>query len=198
MARINRYILLTVLVLFIEFTNAKAVNEKIFMDKLCGSGAIVLDGDVKPGTAFQLSSSTKFQPNFSCTIKFRTAQPTQRLVITVEQLNIADCPGDTLRIYDGTTLLNQDVKQQCGTPSSFTFTTKTTEASFTFATGKTTKTASFKIAMAIHFAAVPSCPQNLGFYLCKNKNCISKSLKCDAHDHCGDATDEFSCAIIGK
>jgi hypothetical protein len=92
------------------------------MDKICGSEPIVLDGNVKPGTWFQLSSSTKFQPNFNCSIKFRTSQPTQRLILTVEQLNIAACPGDLLHIYDGTTLLNKDIKQQCGAPASFTFT----------------------------------------------------------------------------
>ncbi len=92
------------------------------MDKICGSEPMILNGDVNPGTWFQLSSNTKFQPNFNCSIKFRTAQPTQRLVITVEQMNIAGCPGDLLGIYDGTTLLNKDINQQCGSPTSFTFT----------------------------------------------------------------------------
>lgn len=92
------------------------------MDKMCGSDAMVLDGNIKPGTTFQLSAVNKFQPDFTCTIKFRTAQPTQRLVISVEQLSIADCPGDTLKIYDGTNLLNKDVKQQCGSPAAFSFT----------------------------------------------------------------------------
>ena len=85
---------------------------------------MVFDGDFKPGTFFQLTSNSKYQPNLSCTVVFRTAQPTQRLVITVEKMNIADCPGDTLRILDGTNLLNRDVKQQCGTPAPFTFTVR--------------------------------------------------------------------------
>jgi hypothetical protein len=92
------------------------------MDKMCGSEPMILDGDLKPGAWFQLTSSSKYQPNSNCSIKFRAAQPSQRLVITVEKINIADCPSDLLRIYDGSTLLNQDIKQQCGTPSSFTFT----------------------------------------------------------------------------
>jgi hypothetical protein len=92
------------------------------MDKMCGNDAMILDGDVKPGTWFQLTSSSKYQPKLDCSIKFRTAQPTQRFVITIEKMNIADCPGDLLHIYDGTTLLNKDVKQQCGTPAPFTFT----------------------------------------------------------------------------
>ncbi|UJR36554.1 hypothetical protein I4U23_029274 [Adineta vaga] len=170
----------------------------VLMDKICGSDAMVLDGNIKPGLAFQLSNINKFQPNFNCSIKFRTALPTQRLVIVVEQMNIADCPGDTLRIYDGTTLLNKDVRQQCGAPTAFTFTTTSTQTTFTFATGKTTKTASFQIAIALHFTTVPGCPQNLGVFLCKNKNCISKSLTCNKHNHCGDATDELNCSIIGK
>jgi hypothetical protein len=92
------------------------------MDKMCGNEAMVLDGDVRPGTWFQLTSSSKYQPKLNCTIRFRAAQPTQRFVITIEKMNIADCPGDLLRIYDGTTLLNKDMKQQCGTPSTFSFT----------------------------------------------------------------------------
>jgi hypothetical protein len=92
------------------------------MDKMCGGEPITLDGDSKPGTWFQLTSSSKYKPNLGCSIKFRTAQPTQRLVITVEKMNIADCPGDLLHIYDGSTLLNKDITQQCGTPFPFTFT----------------------------------------------------------------------------
>ncbi len=92
------------------------------MDKMCKNEPMVLDGDSKPGTWFQLTSSSKYQSNFNCSIRFRTAQPTQRLIVTVEKMNIADCPGDFLHIYDGSTLLNKDIKQQCGTPSSFTFT----------------------------------------------------------------------------
>lgn len=92
------------------------------MDKICGNDSIVLDGDLRPGTWFHLTSSSKYQPNFSCSIKFRTAQSTQRLVITLEKMNIVDCSTDFLRIYDGTTLLNKDTKQQCGTSSTFTYT----------------------------------------------------------------------------
>lgn len=97
----------------------------VFMDKLCGTDAMVLDGDSKPGTWFRLTSASKYQPNMSCTAKFRALLSAQRFVITVESLNIADCPGDTLKIYDGTNLLNKDVKQQCGTSStSFFFTVR--------------------------------------------------------------------------
>ncbi len=92
------------------------------MDKMCGNDSIILNGDFKPGAWFQLTSNSKYPPNFNCSIKFRTALPSQRLIITVEKMNIADCPGDVLRIYDGLTLRNKDIKQQCGTPSSFTFT----------------------------------------------------------------------------
>ena len=95
-----------------------------FMDKMCNNEAMVLDGDFKPGTWFQLTSSSKYQPNLSCTLKFRAAQPTQKFVITVEKMDITDCPADSLRIFDGTTLLNKDVKQQCGKPASFTFTVR--------------------------------------------------------------------------
>ena len=94
------------------------------MDKMCGQEPMTLEGDFKPGTWFQLTSSSKYKPNLNCSIRFRTAQTTQRLVITVEKMNIADCPSDLLHIYDGSTLLNKDIKQQCGTPSSFTFTVK--------------------------------------------------------------------------
>jgi hypothetical protein len=92
------------------------------MDKMCGNESMILDGDFKPGTWFQLTSNSKYQPNFSCSIKIRAAHLSQRLVITVEKMNIADCSGDLLHIYDGSTLLNKDIRQQCGTPSSFTFT----------------------------------------------------------------------------
>ena len=48
----------------------------------------------------------------------------------------------------------------------------------------------------IFYLAILTCPQNLGFFLCKNKNCISKQLECDGGDHCGDRTDENQCSII--
>ena len=92
-----------------------------FMDKLCGTEAIVLDGDNKPGTWFQLTSASKYLPNMNCSFKFRAVLPAQRLVVTVEKMNIVDCPADTLRIYDGTNLLNKDIKQQCGNPTSTFF-----------------------------------------------------------------------------
>jgi hypothetical protein len=92
------------------------------MDKMCGNDHFVLDGDNIPGISFQLTNNNKYKQNFNCTVKFRTAQPSQRLIITVEKMDIVDCPGDSLRIYDGTTLINQDSKQQCGSPALFTFT----------------------------------------------------------------------------
>ncbi|CAF0917061.1 unnamed protein product [Rotaria sp. Silwood1] len=168
------------------------------MDKMCGNESIILDGDSKPGTSFQLTSNSKYQPNFHCTIKFRTAQATQRFVVTVEKMNTVNCPHDLLQIYDGSTLLNKDIKQQCGTPSSFSFTTTTGQVTFTFISGAGTKSSGFQIAIALHFPAVAACPQHLGFFLCSNKNCISKKLQCDTHNHCGDFTDEISCSIVGK
>jgi hypothetical protein len=94
----------------------------VYMDKMCGNDSIILDGDSKPGVWFQLTSSSKYQANSNCSIKFRAAHQSQRLVITVEKMNIADCPSDSLRIYDGLTLLNKNAQQQCGTNSLFTFT----------------------------------------------------------------------------
>ena len=92
------------------------------MDKICGNAPIVLDGDSKPGVSFQLTKSSKYSSKLNCSIKFNTALSSQRLVVTVEKMNIMDCPGDFLYIYDGSNLLNKDTKQQCGTPSLFTFT----------------------------------------------------------------------------
>ncbi len=89
---------------------------------MCGNDHLIFDGDQRPGISFQLTSSSKYKPNFSCTVRFRTAQPSQRLIITIEKMDIVDCSGDLLRIYDGTTLINNDPKQQCGSPASFTFT----------------------------------------------------------------------------
>ncbi len=89
---------------------------------MCGNDYLVLDGDKRPGIALQLTSSSKYKPNMQCTIKFRTAQPSQRLIVTIEKMDITDCPGDLLHIYDGTTLLNKDLQQQCGSSKSFYFT----------------------------------------------------------------------------
>ena len=92
------------------------------MDKLCGNDQLVLDGDNKPGVVLQFTSSSKYKPNTNCLVKFRTAQPSQRLTVTVEKMEITDCPNDQLTIYDSGTLLNNDPKQQCGSPAPFTFT----------------------------------------------------------------------------
>ena len=89
---------------------------------MCGNDHFILDGDNKPGISLQLTSHSKYKSNVDCTVKFRAAQPSQRLIITIEKMDIADCPGDSLQIYDGTMLLNKDPKQQCGSPASFTFT----------------------------------------------------------------------------
>jgi hypothetical protein len=93
------------------------------MDEICGNSAFRLDGDDTPGISLELTRSKKYKQNFNCTVKFITAQPSQRLVITVENMQIEDCPGDTLRIYDGASLINKDSIPQCGsirTSSTFT------------------------------------------------------------------------------
>ena len=91
---------------------------------MCANDQYVLDGDERPGIFLQLTSSNKYKPNSNCTMKFRTAQPNQRFVVTMEKLDIVDCPADKMLIYDGPTLLNKDLKQQCGTNSTFTFTVR--------------------------------------------------------------------------
>jgi len=92
------------------------------MDKMCGSDSLVLDGDNRPGISFQLTSSSKYKSNLNCTVKFRTSQPSQRLIITIEKMEINDCANDFLRIYDGEILVNKDIKQQCGSWKTFSFT----------------------------------------------------------------------------
>ena len=89
---------------------------------MCGSAPLILDGDKRPGISLQLTSSSKYKPNLNCTVKFRTIQPSQRLIITIEKMDITDCPGDLLRIYDGTRLVNKDLKQQCGAFKLYSFT----------------------------------------------------------------------------
>ncbi|UJR09557.1 hypothetical protein I4U23_013793 [Adineta vaga] len=169
--------------------------EKYYMDKMCGSDALVLDGDNKPGISFQLTTNNKYKPNMDCTVKFRTAQPTQRLIITVEKMDITDCSGDSLLIYDGTTLINKNPKQQCGSPGLYTFTSSSTQVSMVFKSNAAIESTGFQIAVALHFPMIASCPQSLGFYQCKNRNCISKQLQCDGRNHCGDGTDENQCSI---
>lgn len=88
------------------------------MDEHCGKDPIVLDGKDRPGLALKLTNNNKYKSNVNCTVQFRTAQSSQRLIITIEKLEIKDCPGDSLRIYDGTRLINKDPQQQCGSSSS--------------------------------------------------------------------------------
>lgn len=102
----------------------------VIMDKICGSEPIVLQGDANPGLLLRLTSNSKYSPNLNCSVRFRTALPSQRLVITVEKMDIIDCPGDFFYIYDGLTLLNKDIQQECGKQSSFTFTVSSSEDSF--------------------------------------------------------------------
>jgi hypothetical protein len=188
--------LLYTLALFIRLNDAKPSTEKFVMDKMCGNEPLILDGDDRPGAWFQLTSSSKYKSNMACTIKFRTALQSQRFVVTVEKMDITDCPGDTLHIYDGSNLLNKNIGQQCGSPASFTFTTTTAQLSFTFTSNKAVESSGFRIAIALHFPMIAQCPQSDGFFLCKNKNCISKKLQCDSHNHCGDNTDELTCSIL--
>ncbi|CAF1398725.1 unnamed protein product [Rotaria sp. Silwood1] len=166
------------------------------MDKMCRNDYFIFDGDKIPGISLQLTSNSKYKPNFNCTVKFRTAQPSQRLIITIEIMDITDCPGDSLRIYDGTTLLNKDSKQQCGSATSFTFTSSTTKVSMIFISNSAVESSGFQAAIALHFPMIASCPRSLGLFQCKNRNCISKQLKCDGLDHCGDGTDERVCSIF--
>ncbi|CAF1446786.1 unnamed protein product [Rotaria sordida] len=199
MATISVFRILTslcLLILIIGLNDAKVGNDKYYMDKMCGNDHFVFDGDKQPGISLQLTSSSKYKKNFNCTVRFRTAQPSQRLIITIEKMDISDCPGDSLYIYDGTTLLNKDSKQQCGTPSPFTVTSSTTQISMTFTSNSAVESSGFQAAIALHFPMIASCPQNLGFFQCKNKNCISKQLQCDGRNHCGDETDENQCSIL--
>ena len=84
-----------------------------------------------------------------------------------------------------------------------------------FTSNSAKESSGFQAAIAVHFPSkiiseivniavvfssllgVANCPQNDGFYLCKNRNCISKKLQCDRQNHCGDNTDENQCPIIG-
>ncbi|CAF1400597.1 unnamed protein product [Rotaria sp. Silwood1] len=134
------------------------------MDKMCRNDYFIFDGDKIPGISLQLTSNSKYKPNFNCTVKFRTAQPSQRLIITIEIMDITDCPGDSLRIYDGTTLLNKDSKQQCGSATSFTFTSSTTQVSMIFISNSAVESSGFQAAMALHFPMIASCPQSLGLF----------------------------------
>ena len=104
-------------------------NILVYLDKLCGNDHFILDGDNKPGIILYLTSSSKYKPNTTCTVKFRTAQISQRFVVTVEKMEIKDCPGDQLIIYDGPTVLNSDDKQKCGSAAPFTFTVRMNEGS---------------------------------------------------------------------
>ena len=92
------------------------------MEQSCDAGTVVLDGDKRPGVIFQLTSNSKYRPNMNCRVTFQTALATQRIVVSVEKMVITDCPGDTLKIYDGSNLVTKDVKQQCGSPGKFSFT----------------------------------------------------------------------------
>lgn len=94
------------------------------MDKLCGNAPLILDGDQRPGLTLQLTNSNKYKSNLNCTIRFQTAQASQRLIVTMEKMEIKDCPSDSLRIYDGTNLINKESNQQCGSPSSFSLTVR--------------------------------------------------------------------------
>ena len=94
------------------------------MDKLCGNDPVILDGDQRPGVTLQLTNSNKYKANLNCTIRFQAAQPSQRLVITIEKMEITDCPADFLRIYDETNLINKESTRQCGSPSSFSVTVR--------------------------------------------------------------------------
>ncbi|CAF3397358.1 unnamed protein product [Rotaria socialis] len=184
------------LIFIVELNAAKIGKEKHYMDKMCGNELFTLDGDRIPGISLQLTSGSKYKPNANCTVRFRTAQPSQRLIITMEKMDITDCPGDLLKIYDGKNLLNMDTKQQCGTSASFTVTSSTTQVSITFTSNAASESSGFQAAIALHFPMIASCPQNLGFFQCKNKNCISKQLECDGRNHCGDGTDENQCGIL--
>ncbi|CAF1512368.1 unnamed protein product [Rotaria magnacalcarata] len=184
------------LILTIELNAAKVGNEKHYMDKMCGNDLFTLDGDKIPGISLQLTSGSKYKPNVNCTVKFRTAQPSQRLIVTMEKMDIADCPGDLLKIYDGKNLLNMDTKKQCGSPASFTVTSSTTQVSITFTSNAASESSGFQASIALHFPMIASCPQDLGVFQCKNKNCVSKQLECDGRNHCGDGTDENQCGIL--
>ncbi|CAF3043071.1 unnamed protein product [Rotaria socialis] len=166
------------------------------MDRMCGDDPFILNGDNRPGISFYLTSNSKYKANLNCTVKFRTAQPSQRLIVTIERMNILDCPGDLLKIYDGKKIVNANLERQCGSSASFTFTSSTTQVTMIFTSNTERESSGFKIAIALHFPMIAHCPQNLGFYLCKNKNCISKKLECNGGDHCGDGTDEIQCGFL--
>ena len=140
MMKLSRTLSWIVCLLIVRLSDGKPIEEKsnysidstmnnpissiflVIMDKICSSEPIVLQGDVNPGLWLRLTSNSKYSPNLNCSVKFRTTLPSQRLVVTIEKMDIVDCPGDFLYIYDGTILLNKDIQQQCGTRSSFTFT----------------------------------------------------------------------------
>lgn len=103
-------------------TDERTFSFLVAMDKICNGNPIALNGDNRTGIFIQLTGNSKYAPNMDCSVTFRTSLATQRLIVTVEKMNVADCPADTLKIYDGTNLLTKDSKQQCGTTNHYTFT----------------------------------------------------------------------------
>ena len=87
----------------------------IVMENHCGRTPFVLDGNDRPGLFVQLTKAPRYKPNAQCTMRVRTAETSQRLIVTVEKLEIKDCLGDRLKIFDNHTLLNTHSNQQCGT-----------------------------------------------------------------------------------
>ncbi|CAF0825825.1 unnamed protein product [Didymodactylos carnosus] len=178
-------------------------SDKNYMDKLCNS-VIVLDGEKKPGSSFSSTSNSKYKPNTNCTLTFKTAQTTQRIITTIEKIDIADSNGatcgDYIKIYDGKfqgPILNKNLAEQCGSSTSSHVSISNVVVFHFFSNGAKEATG-FKASVALHFPLVQACPQDLGVYLCTNKNCISKLLKCDGHNHCGDNSDEKICSIGKK
>ncbi|XP_070575392.1 neuropilin and tolloid-like protein 2 [Ptychodera flava] len=57
----------------------------------------------------------------------------------------------------------------------------------------TTDDKGFKGVYSIYYTAFGGCSNFQDFFCAKSFRCISKTLVCDGHDHCGDNTDESGC-----
>lgn len=90
------------------------------MDKQCDK-TIALNGDTQPGLYFSLTSG-KYKQNFKCVLTIKGATASQRIIIVVDDIDIA-CNGDKLLIYDGKkdqgSLLNKDDAMQCGSKKTY-------------------------------------------------------------------------------
>ncbi|XP_046333625.2 neuropilin and tolloid-like protein 1 [Haliotis rufescens] len=166
-----------------------------YMDQKC-SRTISFSKDMR--LKLTLFSSTNLQRGMSCSTTIQTNTIGDKLLVNIRSLNTRSsigCTKNSLKIYDGSTIINGP-NGDCGYAPLSDYVSSGNTLTFTFTTDNSFQTGQFDVLVtSFGSASAGTCSGNR--FVCDNFRCVSNTLTCNGFDDCGDNSDEIDgCSSI--